>query len=555
MYDLSKTQTGLTPEFLKTIQKKIESVILSKASAYFTPEGTAYTQNNPALKKVEMIVNYYDYQPCSASVLGLLAANGNKDALAIVRRLFDNVKYYIGEGRQKEGFKNSLRRSQLHLVIAYERLKNILPEAETQAWATLLAQSGEDMLGHFNHLQERSPALDNRGFGTGINHVAIAAEGIYKTGVALNRTDWQNTAAAFNDRLIAYGHPDGYFEEHTNDAREGGPSLVYTPLTAGCAFIIQHWRNAVDRARFEKCGTFFRNFMDAHLHTLPFADERANPHGLGCYGIAIHALSPEGRGLLRLHLEQVNLENMSLEYLSRLHLEIDHMETGESAIPEPFQDRQYRITMPLGVVQSNNWTLGLSAMKALNREMSPNSDYALDRQTLLFLSHASAGTIISGTKSKHNPGWSTVRKGDDAYPIRTGELNIQSDKATATVHYETFTVTATWIFGDKPRLIFTTDSPDTLTTQLVLEAPIGTPFTVNDNTAVTFGDKESTIEHVTTVATKNWAISANQAGRLIWYVAPFNPYSDGNKSTPNSRRPVFAVDWTHHLEFTCNATV
>lgn len=288
---------------------------------------------------------------------------------------------------------------------------------------------------------------------------------------------------------------------------------------------------------------------------MPFTDERANPHGLGCYGIAIHALSPEGRGLLRLHLDQVNLKKMSLEYLARLHLEIDHMETGSGTIPEPLQDRQYRITMPLGVVHKHNWTMGLSAMKALNREMSPNSDYALDRQTLLFLSHPKAGTLISGTKSKHDIGWSTVRKGDDAYPVRTGELDIQTDKATATVHYKTFDVTVTWIFGEEPRLIFSTDSPDTLTTQLVLEAPIRTPFAIDGNTTATFGDEASTIDSVTTVATENWSITADQTGRLIWYVAPFNPYSDGNKSAPNTRRPVFAVDWTNHLEFTCHATV
>jgi hypothetical protein len=143
-----------------------------------------------------------------------------------------------------------------------------------------------------------------------------------------------------------------------------------------------------------------------------------------------------------------------------------------------------------------------------------------------------------------------VRKGDDAYPVRTGELDIQADQATATVHYETFSVTVTWIFGDEPRLVFTTDSPDTLTTQLVLDAPLGTPFTIDDNTAVTFGDEESTIEKVTTVATENWAITTDQIGRLIWYVAPFNPYSEGNKSAPNTRRPVLAADWTNRLEFT-----
>lgn len=554
MYDLQKAKSGLSPEFLKSIQNQIESVILAKASAYFTPEGTAYTQNNPALKKVEMVVNYYDYQPCCASVLGILAAQGNQEALNILRRLIDNVRYYIGEGRKKEDFHHPLRRSQLHLVIAFERVKEILPESEAEEWARVLTQSCEDMLTHFNNLQERAPSLDNRGFGTGINHVAIAAEGTYKSGEVLERDDWQAKASGFNDRLLNYGHPDGYFEEHTNDAREGGPSLVYTPLTAGCAHLIDIWRKKRNRGRFEKCGTFFRNFMDSHLHAMPFADERANPHGLGCYGIAIHSLSPEGRGLLRLYLDSVNYKNMTLEYLSRLHLEIDHMDTGSSLAPEPLLARPFRITLPLGVVNRHHWTMGLSALKALNREIAPKSDYALDRQTLLFLSHETAGTVISGTKSKNDPNWSTVRKGDDAYPVRTGELDIQEKQAIATVHYETFTVTLTWIYGPEPQLIFESDSPDTLTTQLVLEAPIGTPFTIDGNTAVTFSEEASTIENATTVATESWAIDTDKSGRLIWYVAPFNPYSDGNKSAPNTRRPVFAVDWKNNITFTFRAT-
>jgi hypothetical protein len=466
-----------------------------------------------------------------------------------LRRIFDNVRYYTGEGREKEGFSNSLRRSQLHLVIAYERLKNTISEVERTGWAQLLTQTGEDMLAHFDHLKERVPALDNRGFGTGINHVAVAAEGIYKSGMALNRKDWQDAVGAFNDRLMAYGHPDGYFEEHTNDAREGGPSLVYTPLTAGCAHLIQIWSDQGDRTRFEKCGTFFRSFMVTHLKTMAFADERANPHCLGGYGIAIHALSPQGRGLLRHHLKAVNFEQMSLEYLARLHLEIDHMETGEGAVPEPFLDMRYRITMPLGVVHSHDWTMGLSAMKALSREMAPKSDYALDRQTLLFLSHTTAGTLISGTKSKHDPDWSTVRHGDDAYPLRTGELDIQADQATAVVHYETFSVTVTWIFGDEPRLVFTIDCPDRLTTQLVLEAPIGTSFVLDDNMSVTFGEEPSVLEGIKKVATQHWAIVADKSSRLTWYVAPFNPYSEGNKSAPNTRRPVLATDWTERLEF------
>lgn len=541
---------GLTDPFLNDIKGRIQAAILAKAEAYFSAGGSAFSQNRASLKKHEKIVNYYDYQPCCASVLGLLAAQGSDRALIVVRRLFENVGYYIGEGRKKEGFAHSLRRSQLHFVLCYEHLKPVLEASETDAWGKLLAQTGEDMLSHFNGLQERNPALDNRGFGTGINHVAIAAEGIWKTGEALGRKDWQEVAAAFNDRLLAYGHPDGYFEEHTNDAREGGPSLVYTPLTAGCAHIIQRWRNTVDRDRFDKCGVFFRNFLDVHLRPLPFADERANPHGIGCYGLAIHALSPQGRGLLRMHLENVQLNRMSLEYLARLHFEIDHMETGPGAVPEPFHNGTFRITLPLGVARAGAWTLGLSAMKALNREIVPNSDYALDRQTLLFISHQSVGTIISGAKSKHHPGWSTVRKGEDAYPVRTGELKLDPDSARATVYYDSFTVNVTWIYGLEPRLIFSSANPDVLTTQLVLAAPQGTSFHINDNTTVEFGDAQRTIDNVQSVSANTWRITPGQPGRLVWFVAPFNPYTAGNKSAPSTRRPVLAVDWTQRVEFT-----
>jgi hypothetical protein len=69
MYDMTKAKEGLSPAFLKDIQNRIESVILTKASAYFTVDGTAYTQNNPTLKRGEMVVNYYDYQPCGASLI------------------------------------------------------------------------------------------------------------------------------------------------------------------------------------------------------------------------------------------------------------------------------------------------------------------------------------------------------------------------------------------------------------------------------------------------------------------------------------------------------
>ncbi|MSS73496.1 MAG: hypothetical protein EXS64_18705 [Candidatus Latescibacteria bacterium] len=444
MIDPRLAAEGLHPEFVEKVRARIRAAILPRALDYYTEGGTAYAQANPLLKKAEMSVNYYDYQACGVSVLGTLASEGNEQALALVRRIFDNTRFYMDEWRPKEGYTTPIRRAQLHLVLCYERIHGMLSPAEASEWRALLIRTAEDMLHHFHGLRERTPALDNRGFGTGINHVAIAAEGIYKTGAVLGRPDWQTLAGDFTDRLVAYGHPEGYFEEHTNDAREGGPSLVYTPLTAGCAYLVQKWRGRADRERFARCGALYRSLVDARFHALAFTDERANPHGLGSYGIALHALTPEGRGFLRMALDPdhgtVRFDGMSLEGLARMDVELGHVEFGDGAVPEPLREGTFRIAMPLGVTRSGGWTMGLSAMRALNREIAPKSDYALDRQTLLHISHERAGVILSGLKSKHDPLWSTVRIGDDAYPVRTGDLRMEAGRMVAQVFYETFSV-------------------------------------------------------------------------------------------------------------------
>ena len=76
------------------------------------------------------------------------------------------------------------------------------------------------------------------------------------------------------------------------------------------------------------------------MHPAPFADERANPHGVGPYGIALHALSPEGRGFLRKALDPGSnaslTSNGRLEYLARLYFELGDPETGNGTTPEPF---------------------------------------------------------------------------------------------------------------------------------------------------------------------------------------------------------------------------
>ena len=542
-------QEGLSAEFVRDLQSRIETLLLPQAKEYFAPGGTAYTQNSPDLKRGEMAVNYFDYQPCAVSVLAVLAARSDHTAEILVRGIFENAAYYLDEWRAREGYTTSLRRSQLHLVLAYEALQEKIDTELACRWRALILRSAQDMMDHFNHFEEKHPALDNRGFNTGINHVAIAAEGIWKTGNLFDQQELCDRASGFIDRLVAYGHPDGYFEEHTNDEREGGPSLVYTPLTAGCAYIVQKWRGLADRDRFSKCGALFRNFCDSHMHPAPFADERANPHGVGPYGIALHALSPEGRGFLRKALDPGSNASLTskgrLEYLARLYFELGESETGKGTTPEPFCPGTFRIGLPLGMIRKGGWHAGISGLRALNRVISPDGDYALDRQTLVFLSHDTAGTILSGVKSKKNPNWSTLRIGEDAYPVRTGKLD---DEFTATVHYEKFSVEVNWILDDSALLTFTSESEQEIMSQLSLEIHQGATVEL-DGRSVTLGDTPFKQSSVSRISTETWSVTSATAGEFEWYIAPFNPYSEANKSASTSRRPVFRVSFTGKTSF------
>ncbi len=61
------------------------------------------------------------------------------------------------------------------------------------------------------------------------NHTAIFMQGIWYCGQTLHRQDWCDLTHEFAERFYESGHPDGYWEEHTNEQREGGPlAYLYT---------------------------------------------------------------------------------------------------------------------------------------------------------------------------------------------------------------------------------------------------------------------------------------------------------------------------------------
>lgn len=200
-------QEGLTREFLDEIRAGIRDAILPKAAERFGDDAPG-VQSRPGAKPSETAQSYYDYQPCCVSTVALLAAEGDDAALTVVRRVFRNTRDYLDHGYGEGERRFPLRRLLLHLALTVDALKDAVGADEITSWRAVLSEVGEGVLSHFNGLQEKSPALDNRGFGTGINHVALGAEGVWKAGEVLGNAEWQELAGSFVDRLVAYGHPD-----------------------------------------------------------------------------------------------------------------------------------------------------------------------------------------------------------------------------------------------------------------------------------------------------------------------------------------------------------
>lgn len=547
---------GLTDDFLKAVRERIESIALEKAYPFFIVDGwEGFRKKNSHLKENEQIVNFFDYHACVIFPLSARAAAGSDEALTIVRKIIENTQYYMTEivdsgflvrlfGRP--GFDLPLRRLMSQTVLAYRNVSELLSEDEKRLWNRLMYSSAKMLLRYVHEFKDGGKTPHNGVLGLGVNHYAVVCEDLWLLGDHFDKKKWKDAVWDFVDRLMAFAPEDGYFEEHTNLEHEGGPSLRYTPLTAGAMFHVHRLEGREDQDRFARCDEFQRNMVDQGMNLMCFADERSNEKFLRPFGLALHSLTPEGRHYLREILAEdgpLFRDQLDLQKLGRLYFEIDGMQTGEGAALSPFTDGDYRITLPLAVKRKDGWTVGVSALKCLNREIEKNNDYALDRQNLFFLSHKTAGIILRGFKSKDDPGWSTLIKGEDAYPDRNGEVNFIDGRLESKVFYPGFEVDVAWEFEDqKIRLTLASEEPG-LTLQLPLELVYGQTVQAGDGAPVVLGDDDLVIEKVRTVKAGRWTVDSDAGGKLVWPSKLFSPYSQGNISKSEEHRAMFRATW------------
>lgn len=471
----SRPRLVLDQDFIDRHKRTIEEKILAAMEKVFLQQGEIFNESyRPGAKFNEKVVSFYDYLATGISVVARHAARGESRALTMMEIIQRNIRYYqehifgtnVGGILGDREWSIPLRRLLLHIALAYKEMEPKLTEEEKQWYAQMIDQQVQLAIEHNRHFYPGELKLKRTSTN---NHTAIFMQGIYYCGKVFNRPDWVELTEEFAQRMFNCIHPDGYFEENTNDAAEGGPSMIYTRLSVGCLYDVLDGKNKAQEI-FVRAGNFYRSFVNHDYQMISIADERTNCHlskGLD-YGLALHSLTPKGRYYIVDNLDHVDYEKVSIEYMAVLYHELSLMRTGNCEIPENRLEGNSRITLPLGVVRRNGFTGGLSALLALNRIIRAGSDYALDQQNMVYLSHQEAGLILIGYKSKRNPLFSTFRIGDDAYTVKTGDLEMGDGWAEATLYYETFIGRIRWEIGKTARLILSSDSDQVIASTLTV---------------------------------------------------------------------------------------
>lgn len=492
---------SLNKAFIEKTKKKIEDAVIPVMEKTYLHDRDIFDDSfQPELKYIERIECYYDYFATGFSVLAILAGRGDDRAKVLIEKIRKNIEYYRKNVYGKELPEGGLwqipvRRMILHIALAYRNMEHILSEEEKTWFRNLVEEEVPLVIEHCKHFY---PGLKDVHLEQINNHDALFMQGIYWCGKIFDRPEWVEQMLEFAERYFASGHPDGYFEEHTNEAREGGPSLVYSCLTAGALYDVLDGKNH-PREKFLKCGQLYRKFCTNDYEFIPFADERTNVADMRCgYGMALQSMTPEGRQAIIDMVEATDFYNVrSAEALAVPYHELELMTEGPCAVPENKREGGVRIALPLGVLRKNGFTAGISALRALNHILRPEGDYALDHQNMIYLYHKKGGVISSGVKSKRDPLFSTFRVGKDAYTVRTGELEMGDNFAEARLYYQTFEATIRWKIGE---------------------------------TAVLSLSSESNKEISSTILVTDEKFIKTQAPYKVRMLPGFSPYTQGNKA-------------------------
>ncbi|MCL2640359.1 MAG: hypothetical protein FWD53_05905 [Phycisphaerales bacterium] len=390
----------------------------------------------------------------------------------------------------------------------------------------------------------------SRVLGTSTNHAALYVTTVYRAGQVLGKKELCDFALPIGRALAADIHPDGYWEEHGDLLRRGGPTPSYNYLThKGMALMYEWTGEKVFEDAIKKSTEFHNNFSYPDGTFNDLIDERVRynttPRVWGLFGFS-H--TPSGRGMALHHMQDWLADQPGKtilpESLAR-HCE-NALYWHEGPIETPtYQQPNHKAFLQLGagVFRKNQWHIGLSTIPAINPEDSAyrTNPFALDRQKLLTVWHEKTGLLLDGSHSKDQREFSTFAAqatyADDYYPA-AGEIVEENGTMIAKAAYKSFfaEVRVREVNG-KLEIEFSIDpagnrGPFAVSFTLrriaeTLRGLNGKEFPLTDEKFVAFADA---LGNGFTYA--NAKIEGPPNMRVSWPLAPFNSYAKDGKSSP-----------------------
>jgi len=421
------------------------------------------------------------------------------------------------------------------------------------AWGKKILAACENLIEHRLRKLEGVRRFIARVMGTSTNHVALYLSTIHRAGQVLGRDDLCRYVLPIARALAQDIHPDGYWEEHGDLLRTGGPTPSYNYLThCGMALLYEWTGEGVFRAAIERSTRFHGNFCYPDASFFELIDERVrHGHGARVWGLFGFSHSAEGRGTALAHFNhwcqaRKSVEDVSPELLAR-HCENFLYWHGGEATPAPFEswDHHATLTLPAGIFRRGVWCVGLNAMRATNAEDPAyrDSPFGLEKQKLFSVWHEAAGLILDGSHAKDQPENSTFATqaaySKDHYPCG-GSVGEEDGDWIVNAAYKTF-------HGQVRLRVL---SEQSLQIDLSID-PAGNrgPFTAGftliprEPLASGLSGRSVILEHAEPVEVSGKELGGGfhngivtvkgpENMKLVWPYSPFNSYAKDRKSGP-----------------------
>ena len=330
--------------------------------------------------------------------------------------------HYLSHGYDISGVDQHMTYAWVQTLALMRQMNEDIPY---DAWSDKILRACQTLIDHRLRKLVGVRRFMARVMGTSTNHVAFYVSTIYRCGQVLGRQDLCDFVLPIGRALAADIHSDGYWEEHGDLLRSGGPTPGYNYLThCAVAQMYQFTREDVFLAALAKSTAFHSRFSYPDASPIDLIDERVRydpqPRMWGLFGFSHWDV---GRGMARNMFQAWQAHNRkgSLaasvpnatalpQTLARLCENAMYWNSGPE-LPPPFAAADHRaaLALPAAVFRRGAWFVALSALPATN-SFDPayrTNPFALDRQKLFSVWHEKTGLIIDGSHSKYQCDYST----------------------------------------------------------------------------------------------------------------------------------------------------